>query len=356
MNNPFKRKVNPVCPPVQSGDVAYRNINTACLIAIAAVCITITLSYTRTILIPLVISVFIYTMMTPVIRYLRLKMRIPHWVALIIVSALFAVPLVLVIIFFVNSAANFIQFAGTYQEKLLQAYNWAANFAREYNIQFFEEAADLQGLTALLSGEQVANLIKGAGSVTLKMLSYSTIVFIFLFFFLIGSGRSSVTNAVIKDAQNKISGYLFIKIIASLASGISVGIVYIAAGLEFAVMFAVFAVILNFIPNVGSILSVLLPLPIALIQYGFGPQFWIVLIIPGCLQFLIGNIIEPKFLGSGLDLHPAAVIGSLIFWALVWGIPGAFLAVPITSAIRVILSQLEPTRPFAEVLAGRLPK
>jgi AI-2 transport protein TqsA len=171
-----------------------------------------------------------------------------------------------------------------------------------------------------------------------------------------GSGRSSVSNSVLKEMQNKISAYLFVHILLSLLTGVAVGIVYFSAGLELAMMFAVLTMILNFIPNIGSIIAVLLPLPIALIQYGFGPQFWVVLIIPSCLQFSIGSILEPKLLGSGLDLHPVAVIGSLIFWALVWGIPGAFLAVPITSAIRVILSQFEPTRPFAEILAGRLPR
>ena len=357
MTSLFKRSCSPKeQPPVKSGDEVYRNINTACLIAIAAVCITMALSYTRAILIPLVISVFIYTMMTPAVRFLRFKFGISNWLALVITSAVFTVPLVLIVMFLINSITNFTQFTLTYQAKLLQAYNWVANFATEYNIYFFEEAADLQGITALLSGEQVGNLLKSAGTVTFRILTYSIIVFIFLFFFLIGSGRSSVTNPVIKDAQNKISAYLFIHIIASLLSGISVGIVYLAVGLEFAIVFAVFAVILNFIPTIGSIVAVLMPLPVAIIQYGFGPQFWVVLIIPALLQFTIGSILEPKFLGSGLDLHPVAVIGSLIFWSLVWGIPGAFLAVPMTSAVRVVLSQIEPTRPFAEVLAGRLPK
>jgi AI-2 transport protein TqsA len=121
-------------------------------------------------------------------------------------------------------------------------------------------------------------------------------------------------------------------------------------------MFALVTIILNFIPNIGSIISVMLPLPIALVQFGPSPQFFVILIIPALIHFTFGSLLEPKLLGSGMDLHPVAVIGSLVFWTLVWGIVGAFLAVPITAAIRIVLSKIEPTRPFAEILAGRLPK
>ena len=62
-----------------------------------------------------------------------------------------------------------------------------------------------------------------------------------------------------------------------------------------------------------------------------------------------------SFLGEGMDLHPATVVACLIFWTLVWGVPGAFLSVPITASIKIVLSKIKHTRPVAEFLAGRLP-
>jgi len=342
--------------PKQGEDV-YRKINTACLIIIAAVCLTTALIYTRAILIPLVISLFIYTMVIPVIRYMRFKLRLPRWLAVALASFVVIAPLVLLVLFIINSVANFVQVANTYQAKLLLAFNWVIDFLRNYDIPFAPEPYDLQGIASLIKGDQLSIVIKGVSGITLKMVSYSMLVFIFVFFFLIGSGREAIANPLIRQAQDKISAYLFIHIIISLLTGILVGIVYVSAGLELALTFAVLAVILNFIPTIGSIIAVLLPLPIALIQYdGFGPQFWVVLIIPSIIQVTLGSLVEPKLLGSGLDLHPVAIIGSLVFWTLVWGIPGAFLAVPITAAIKLILNQLEPTRPLAEILAGRLPR
>lgn len=334
----------------------YRKINTACLIVIAAVSITLALIYTKTILIPLVISIFVYTMMAPIIRLLRFRMRFPKWLAILTSAVLVIVPLVLVIIFIINSITNFVQVSSTYQAKLVESFNWVANFIKSYSLPIPDEALSLQTLTSLVTGQQFTNFLRGFGGVTLQVLSYSTLVFIFVFFLLIGSSSTKNQNTVIKEVQNKISAYLYIHITMSIITGICVGIVYFSVGLELAMMFAILTVILNFIPNVGSVAAVALPLPIAIIQFGFGPQFWVVLIIPSICQFVIGSIIEPKLLGTGLDLHPVTIVGSLIFWALVWGIPGAFLAVPITSAIRLILSKLEPTRPFAEILAGRLPK
>jgi AI-2 transport protein TqsA len=340
---------------VNGGDDIYKKINTVCLILIAAVCMTSALIYTKSIMIPLVISIFIYTMITPIIRFFRYKFKFPHWLAIIGASIVVIIPITLLIIFLINSITSFVQVSGTYQAKLVESFNWVISSIKSYNIPLPEEALDMQSIISLISGQQMTNFLKGFGGVTLQILTYSTVVFVFVFFFLIGN-RADITNSTIKEVQNKISAYLYIHIIISLMTGILVGIVYFFVGLELALMFVILTVILNFIPNVGSVLAVALPLPIAIIQFGFGPQFWIVLIIPSCTQFMIGSILEPKLLGTGLDLHPVAIIGSLIFWALIWGIPGAFLAVPITSALRLILSRLEPTRPFAEMLAGRLPK
>ncbi|MDR0645507.1 MAG: AI-2E family transporter [Elusimicrobiota bacterium] len=353
MSNSSKKNIS---AEVKSGEEVYRKINTVCLIAVAAVCITAALNYTKAIMIPLVISVFIYTMMTPIIRYMRFKLRLYKWFSVLTASILVIVPLALLIIFLINSVANFVQIANTYQEKLLEAFNKTVVFFKGYHLPLPDETFDIQSIAALISNQQVANILKSFGGVTLKIFSYSSLVFIFVFFFLIGSGRGNTTNPTIKEIQNKMSAYLYIHITASLFTGLAVWIVYLSVGIELAATFAILTILLNFIPNIGSLIAVLLPLPIVIIQFGFGAQFWVLLIIPSLVQFAIGSILEPKFLGSGLDLHPVAIIGSLVFWSLVWGIPGAFLAVPITSSIRLILSKLEPTRPFAEILSGRLPK
>ncbi|MHC4433691.1 MAG: AI-2E family transporter [Planctomycetota bacterium] len=119
-------------------------------------------------------------------------------------------------------------------------------------------------------------------------------------------------------------------------------------------MFGFLAFLLNFIPNIGSIIATLLPLPVAFID----PQLGIVskvlaLAIPGSIQFVIGNILQPKMMGESLDLHPVVVLLSLIFFGTIWGIIGMFLAVPITAVVMIFLQRFDYTRAIADLAAGK---
>ena len=78
----------------------------------------------------------------------------------------------------------------------------------------------------------------------------------------------------------------------------------------------------------------------------------LVVVVPGTIHNVIGNIIEPKLMGKGLDLHPVTVMLALSFWGLLWGIVGMFLAAPITAVIRIVLMQFDTFRPIANLLAG----
>jgi AI-2 transport protein TqsA len=120
-------------------------------------------------------------------------------------------------------------------------------------------------------------------------------------------------------------------------------------------MFASLCFFLCFIPTLGSIVSTLLPLPVALVQYHEAWPIWAALLFPTLIQALIGNILEPKFLGRGLDLHPVTILLSLMFWGLIWGVAGMFLAVPITAVLKIVLDKNPLTHHFSEVLAGRSP-
>ena len=334
----------------------YRKINTACLIVLASVSLTIALSYTKTILIPLVISVFIFTMTTPIIRYIRVKFRLPKWLALLIGGAIVLVPLVLISIFMVQSISNFLKVFSSYQQNITNLLTQVGDFFARHKIPVSQDFFEVETLSNIISIDYGATLFKSFSGMTIKLVSGTMLVILFLFFLFIGSTSTKITNPLIKEIQNKISAYLFVHIIMSIITGVCVGIVYYSVGLKLAFTFAILTIILNFIPNLGSVIAVLLPLPIVYMQYGLGAKFFVVLLIPSVIQVIIGSIIEPKLLGNGMDLHPVTIISSLVFWTLVWGVPGAFLAVPITAAVRIILSKIEPTRVFAEIMSGRLPK
>jgi len=147
---------------------------------------------------------------------------------------------------------------------------------------------------------------------------------------------------------------LLTMLLTSGVTGVFVGLVLTILGVRFGWMFGFLAFMLNFIPNIGSIIATILPLPIALID----PQLSIiskilVLMIPGSIQFVIGNILQPKLMGETLNLHPVVVILSLIFFGTIWGIIGMFLAVPITAIAVISMQRFDYTRAIADLAAGK---
>lgn len=126
--------------------------------------------------------------------------------------------------------------------------------------------------------------------------------------------------------------------------------------LELANVFGIFAFILNFIPSIGSIIATLLPVPIAVAQFQNPGLIFLVVGLPGAIQIIIGNGIEPKLMGQSLNLHPVTILMALSFWGLMWGIPGMFLAVPITAVFRIILMKFGTLKPIGNLLAGQLPE
>jgi AI-2 transport protein TqsA len=127
-------------------------------------------------------------------------------------------------------------------------------------------------------------------------------------------------------------------------------------GLEFALLWAVLAAFLNFVPYVGSVLGVALPVLMALVQFGEPGVVLTLLLALTAAQFVIGNFLDPYVMGNSLNLSPFAILVSLAVWSALWGIPGAFLAVPITAIMTIVLSEFSGTRPIAVLLSrsGRL--
>ena len=202
----------------------------------------------------------------------------------------------------------------------------------------------------------VGNMLLGTTNALVEILSQSILVLIFVVFLLIGSGgRTPPLTGVWSEIESNIQLYLGTKAALSAATGILVGVTLGVLGVDLALVFGLFAFLLNFIPSVGSVIATLLPLPVVLVSPELSTLAAVLAIaIPGTIQFAIGNVIEPKIMGDTLDLHPIVILIMLIFWGILWGIPGMLLATPITAVLKILFGKLEQTRPLAQLLAGRL--
>jgi predicted PurR-regulated permease PerM len=141
-----------------------------------------------------------------------------------------------------------------------------------------------------------------------------------------------------KDITEQVQRYIITKFVISLSLGLIVGVILRLFDIEFFIIWAVFAVLFNFIPNVGSVIAVILPSLMALVQYesfGYAILVAVVLIV---VQNIIGNLIEPKIFGDRLGLNPLVILLSLLLWGYIWGIIGMFLSVPLTAIIKIVFS------------------
>ena len=329
----------------------YSKASAICLTIIAAGVVTAFLVYTKALLIPLVISIFLYTILAQMTLFLRHKFSFPKWLALTIAIVLFITFFVGAVTFTINSVEEFLKGTDLYRQNLIATVSDILNRLQEHGITL-----DKNLIEGYLHDLPIFNWVKNLGGRLFSLFSNFTIIILFMIFFLFGSKKTPpITNPAIKEMLSTVSVYLSVKLMASLITAILVAIVLLGFHVKLALVFALLAFLLNFIPSVGSITAVLLPIPILFLQFGLGANFFVILALLSAIEFIIGNLAEPRFLGEGMDLHPVAVIASLVFWTLVWGAPGAFLSVPITGSIKIVLSKIKHTRPVAEFLAGRLP-
>jgi len=181
-------------------------------------------------------------------------------------------------------------------------------------------------------------------------------VALFVFFILAGAKtRRKPFSGLLGEVEPKIRFFLIKKTLLSGATGILVTIIFKCLGVDGAFLFGFMAFILNFVPTFGSIIATALPLPLVFLKPELqGFVVVLAIVLPGIVQVVIGNIIEPRVMGDALDLHPIVLLIALLFWMKVWGIWGALLAAPITAIIKICLERSEQTKLFANIMGGRL--
>jgi AI-2 transport protein TqsA len=149
-----------------------------------------------------------------------------------------------------------------------------------------------------------------------------------------------------------VVSYLKAKVKSSVFIAVPVGLVLWAFGVKFALLWAVLTFLCNFIPYVGSVVAYCLPVGFALLQLGLTWQPVAVAgLLLGC-HLASASVVEPMLLGRAVGLSPLTILGSLAFWGLLWGIPGMFLAVPLTVVAVIVMDHVAFTRPVARLVSG----
>jgi len=153
-----------------------------------------------------------------------------------------------------------------------------------------------------------------------------------------------------------IRDYIWMKtLISAFTATVSYAVLKLL-GVDFAETWALLIFVLDYIPNIGSVLGILFPAVLALIQFDTSWQFLVIAVLLTSTQFIFGNVVQPAFMGRSLNLSALVVIVSLAFWGTLWELTGALLSVPLTAAIAIACSKIPSWRWFAVLVSkdGRI--
>jgi len=331
-----------------------QRIGTICLVILATVAVGASLYFLAPVLVPVVLAVFLMYFLTPVIELLMHRLHVPRPVALALTFLLGVLLLVVLWGLVSASVSQMADNSAAYEARLkaLVEQTLGALPLEQVGLEPEKLNQSIQQNTQRI----VRSIVGSAMGALLSILSNGALVLIFLSFLLLGkSAGAPQPDGLFAQAEQSIKEYIRLKVLISLTTGAVYGLVLLLFGVQFAVVFAVLSVLLNFIPNVGPVIAVLLPVPMVLLDPSMTPfAMAAVIALSSAVQFVSGNVVEPRFMGDSLDLHPVAIMMALVFFGMIWGIVGMFLAVPLTAVLKIACEHSPYAAPVASLLAGRV--
>ena len=335
----------------------HLRIQSVLLAAAAFVVVVAGLKAASALVNPFLLAVFIAVISTPLIFWLEAR-RIPRGVALFavilaVVGVLFGLSVV------VGASVNdFTNDLPRYTERLKGQFGSLVETLRGLGIDLPQDRDGvLDHVNPAWVLELAGQLFNGFGVVLANaFLILLTVVFILLEAAsfsgkLYAIARNAhLTRASVDAFTGTVRRYLAIKSLMSLGTGAAVWLWLSLLGVDYPVLWGLLAFLLNYVPNIGSIIAAVPAVLLALVQLGPAAAAWSA---AGFLAInvVFGNVLEPRFMGRGVGLSALVVFLSLIFWGWVLGPVGMFLSVPLTITAKIALAASDETR-WAAVLLG----
>lgn len=333
---------------------------TVSAVLIAAIMAGYVLYAARDLFVPFVIAVFVWYVINAMVhsvQRLRLNDRSPpYWLALVVIMLLI-VAVIYITVTLIGRNVNAVAAAAPL---------YAENLKRMAGVIFaWFGLAEPPALRAAVQHIEIGPWIGQLAGALANLAGNMGLIFIYVLFLLAAQTNSRRKLVVlfpdprrrdrvmgmIRRIQAEIESYILLKTVASILTGLVSYVVLILVGVDFASFWAFVIFLLNYIPTIGSILGVAFPAAIALVQFGEPGPFLMVALGLGSIQFIIGNVLEPKMQEARLGLDPLVLVLTLMAWGMMWGVAGMFLSVPLMVITMIVLSNFETTRPIAVLLS-----
>jgi len=355
-------------PPAKSSGLGGRDNTTLVTVALCLICAATAwylLKEFATFLRPLLLAVFLCYVIIPVHLWLRQKVSGIVSMVLIVGGSVAILSLLALMI-----QSSVIELTGDLPRLEQRAKDivqggrewieensppWLKAWATENWVAEDERAGKLRA-------ERIRNIALGVANVAGDILVGAVIVGFYLLFLLLEVSRFPVRvrhsfvgdqadqiMAVVANINTAIAGYLRVKVEASLLLAVPVTLILWIFGVKFPLLWGVLTFLCNFIPYVGSVVALSLPILFAFLQVE--PLWKAIAAGSGvvAIHVVMTYLVEPTLVGKGVGLSPLVILAALAFWGECWGLIGMFLAVPLTVMLKIILENIAFTRPFAKM-------
>jgi len=349
-----------------------------CLMTLSAIAVAFSIYWLRPVLVPFVVAVFVVSGLAPILDFLEQRLHVNRMIAAGIAFLFGLIMLILLFGLIWMSIVELDNHAAEYKARFNEIWSKVEGMLPHLNLldslpehqdavthsqsnstnsQTYNTNESAPKEKSAVIKQMVNQGITQITDTLLTLLSQSVVVLIYVFFLLLGASERMLLNSTWKEIDLQIRSYLVLKTNISLVTGFVFGLILWMYDVPMAITFGLLAFLLNYIPNIGPLVASVLPMPLIVLH----PDLDIVAMtsvisLTVLVQFISGNVVEPKIMGNSSDLHPVVVLLALMFWGMLWGIVGMFLATPITAGIKIVLERIEVTRPIALVMSGRWPE
>jgi predicted PurR-regulated permease PerM len=320
----------------------------------AVILVSAALYFARVVFEPIAFALFGMALVRPFQKMVEAKMPKPHALFLTVLLTLFVIVVFAsAIIWSIGDIAHWI-FANV--SRFQSLYTRTTQWLEGYNIFITEGLGQYDVRTFIGIVQGVAMGINYFGG-------FCVVVFLLLTFGLIELSDFRIRleelepkigwniSKTAEEIARKVRKYMFIRTLASVLTGLAVFAFTLSIGLDLAIAWGVISFVLNYIPYIGPLIAVVFPVLFATTQFESWPMAAVLFGGLYTIQFVIGNYFEPTIAGRALAISPFVMLVAFFYWGFLWGIPGAFIGLPVTIAIFTICEQNRSTRWIARLLS-----
>jgi predicted PurR-regulated permease PerM len=312
----------------------------------------------KIVVLPMVLAFFISCLLNPLVVFFQ-RRGLPRALSVVFTLALGLGVIWLAVNFVMSSLAAFQEGLPAYKGRFDRLVSEVADFR---NRRF--EFVTLDMLKDQLQKVSFGGIVTGLINSFVSFLGYFSLTLLFTLYFLPAlpwfpgklkrafPGRKGVKLAdAVAQVSGKVQGYILVKCMLSMGLGVWFGTACLAFGVDFAASWGIIAFILNFIPTVGIIVSVILPALLCALQHGWTSALWLAVCL-GAPAGVVLNWLEPTLLGRSVDLSPTAALMAILFWGVLWGGVGMIIAVPATAVIKLTCDSFDDLKPLARLMGN----